>query len=48
MSVSYGGMTVFLCLAFVAATVGLIWSWIARRREERSLIESYRKKKTTV
>ena len=46
LSVSYGGMTVFLCVAFVTATVGLIWSWIARRREERLLIESYEKKKT--
>jgi hypothetical protein len=43
--VSYGDMTVFLIVAFAAGIVGSIWSWVARRREERELIESYRKRK---
>ena len=42
LSISYGYMTVFAVVVFVVVLLGLLYSWFARRREERSLIEKYR------
>lgn len=45
LSISYTDMMVLFAVALAAATLGLVWSWLARRREERQLIEAYRKKR---
>jgi hypothetical protein len=41
--VSYGELLVFVGVAWGAVLVGGLWAWIARRREESSLIKKYKK-----
>ena len=43
--VSYGDLTVFAVVIVVVGMLGVLYSWFARRREERSMIEKYRRGK---
>ena len=43
--VSYGDVTIFVLILLVSAIAGCLWSWLARRRENRILSKEYEKRR---